>query len=163
LAEVYGTAWLENARDGISDLMDELKTSLASGYDPIFSHVYQKHGTSDIVVPAVTIGISAQPEDRPLWAQQHTSYFYIEFSIRVHTAYKGDNILIDDQKNARLINSIINKLQANRQLEIAALPSTDQNYRIDEITGASFADEFDTTTGGEVRFIVTVPVQYTQE
>ena len=155
MAEVCGTAWIETARDKVVALMDALMATMATGYDPTFSYVYEKHGTADIRLNAVSVGIASQPEDRPLWSGQHTSFWFIEFSIRVHTAYAGDNILIDDQKNSRLLNSVIEKLQANRNLE--------DNYRIHEITGANPALEFGLTTGGEVTFIVTVPIEYTQE
>ena len=155
MTEVYGTAWLEDARDRIVALMTALKASMATGYDPTFSYVYEHHGVADKRLNSVSVGIASQPEDIPLWSGQHTSFYHIEFSVRVHTAYAGDNILIDDQKNARLLNSVIEKLQINRDLE--------DNYRIYEIAGATVAEDFGLTTGGEVTFIVTIPVEYTQE
>jgi hypothetical protein len=161
MAEVYGTPWLEDARDRVVALMTALKTTMASGYDPTFSYVYESHSVADIRLNSVSVGIASQPEDLPLWSGQHTSFYHIEFSLRVHTAYAGDNILIDDQKNARLLNSVIEKLQTNRALEIEELPTA--NYRMHEITGVTVAETFGLTTGGEVTFIVTIPVEYSQE
>ena len=161
MAEVYGTAWLEDARDRIVALMTALKATMATGYDPTFSYVYEHHGVADIRLNSISVGIASQPEDLPLWSGQHTSFYHIEFSVRVHTGYAGDNILIDDQKNARLLNSIIEKLQTNRALAVAALPTA--HYRMNEITGTAIAETFGLTTGGEVTFIVTIPVEYTQE
>lgn len=155
MTEVFGEAFLETARDKLVALMNALKTTMASGYDPTFSYVYERHNVAKLQLNAVSVGGGDSVEDEPMWSGQHTAFWYVEFTIRVHTAYADDNVGIDDRENARLLNSILNKLQVNLDLS--------DGYRIREITSLKITEEFGMTTGGELTCVVSVPIEYTQE
>ena len=155
MAEVYGEAFLETVRDKLVALMTALKTTMAAGYDPTFSYVYETHDVAKLQLNAVSVAGGDSYEDQPLWSGEHTSRHMVEFTIRVHTNYADDNVGIDDQKNARLLNSIITKLLTNLDMG--------DYYRFEGITELKVAEDFGMTTGGELTCVVSVSIEYTQE
>ena len=154
MAEVYGTAFLETGRDKLYALMDALKTSMATGYDPTFSYLYAKHNVANLVLNAVTIDFEDATPENQIASDYHIKNI-MTFSIRVHTAYGGG--IADGEKNARLLNSIINKVKANINL--------DDGYRVEVVTDYKANEYFEEsdTIGGSVMVAVSKFVEYTQE
>jgi len=155
MAEIYGTTWLETARDKIKALLDMLKTAMASGYSPTFSYVYERHNTAKLQLNAVSVGLQDAVEGEKAASNNVLEKFIVPFTLRVHTAYSGG--VQDDQKNARLLNSIVNKLLANYNLG--------DGYRIEDVTDISASEEFadSHTLGGQMTVYVRKEVNYTQE
>jgi len=160
MAETYGEAWIETARDKIVALLSALKTTMASGYDPTFQAVHERHTVARLlyntIAAAVTIDLESVIESDKEQEQTstHTGYF-IKFSIRVHTNYSDE--YSDGQKQARLLNSIGNKLKANYNLG--------DNYRmydIDDLVVNQTFPETD-TVGGAMNVIVFVVMGHIQE
>lgn len=156
MAEVYGTSWLETARDKLKALLDELNTSMASGYDPTFSYVYEYHNVAYLQLNAVTVGLAdAQSETAGMGASGDAVQYEMYFSVRVHTAYDGGTM--DEQKNARLLNSITNKLKANRVLG--------SDYFVRDVGDERSAETFSesATLGGELTVKIEKNIIHDQE
>ena len=155
MAEVYGTAWIETARDKIKALLDALITDMSSGYDPKISYVYEGHDTAKIQFNALTLEFEEMPrEERVGWTSTGSLIVYpLLFSVRVHTAEVGD--MEDAVKISRLLNSVINKLQPNANLG--------DNYRIQSVYELSGAQEFaeSSTIGGELKIEIHIHVTHT--
>ena len=156
MAEIYGQTWSETARDLLVALMRELKDTLASGYDPTFSYVYERHNEV-MSLPAVSIDI-ADAVDSIYEARSVTNAivaYYIPFSVRVHIDY-ADGVQ-DGQKTTRLLNSVVNKLEGNRTLQAS--------YYVDEVKAMRALAEFSEsdTLGGEVTVIVQILINHSQE
>lgn len=154
MATIYGTAFIETGRDKLYALMNTLKTSMATGYDPTFSYVYNKHNVAALSLPAVTVDFEdATPENQI--ASDYNIKNMMTFSIRVHTAYGGG--IANGEKNARLLNSIVNKVKANIDL--------DDGYRVEEVTDYRANEYFgeSDTLGGSLMVAVSKFVEYTQE
>ncbi|MFA5376498.1 MAG: hypothetical protein WC455_12200 [Dehalococcoidia bacterium] len=153
---IYGTpSPIDTARSKVKTLIDALKTTMASGYDPTFSYTYTQHRIANLRLNAVTIeadDADAVPSGSAV--SQSLNLWIVTVSIRVHTAYRyGHN---DWLKNVRLLTSISNYINEHRNLG--------DEYRVLStgafISRASFDDS--ATLGGEMRILVQVPVEYTQ-
>jgi len=147
MAEVYLTSWLETARDKLKALLDALKTTMASGYDPTFGYVYEYHNVANLQLNAVTIGLdTVEAETEGMSSSGDVVQYLMAFTLRVHTAYQGG--IMDDQKNARLLNSIANKLKANRSLG--------DDYFIRDVGEIRSSEEFaeSATVGGQLSVII---------
>jgi|CXWL01.1.fsa_nt_gi 3-phenylpropionate/cinnamic acid dioxygenase small subunit len=162
MPEVYtgnGDTCFETGRDLLVARLDELETDMA-GYEPAIDNVYDRHNVANLRLNAVTVGLAAPngsvaAYSRPL--TQGTMGWTLVYSIRVHTAYSGG--IKDDQKSARLLNSIVNKLLAKRSLSL-----TDR-YVITEVNDIKNAVEFEESAsiGGEVMVTIDHFTTYTQE
>jgi hypothetical protein len=155
MAEVYGEAWIETARDKLYNLLNALKTTMASGYDPTFSYLYDRHHVAKLLLNAVTIDLESVDETDQQWTSSTVTRYLLTFSIRVHTAYSdGYN---DGQKQARLLGSIVNKLKANYDLG--------DSYHLVGIGDMSVNESFSETDtlGGQVSVTISVNIQHTQE
>ena len=147
MSEVYSTAWLETARDKIVAQLNTLKTTMASGYDPTFSYVYDYHNVAKLQLNAVSVAIDVVNPDTVSVGSSGLGVLYpMEFTLRVHTAYSGE--IMDGVKNARLLNSIINYLMEHKELG--------DGYRMFLITDITTNEEFaeSATLGGECKVIV---------
>ena len=157
MPKVYGNDFMDAARDNLVGHMTDLMAAMASaGTDPTFSYIYETHNVAKLQLNAVSIaGVDTDIEDRSTAGTQVAVFWYMEFTIRVHTNYTGENIGIDDQMNTRLLNSIANKLQENKDLGDC--------FRMESITNINMAEEFGLTTGGELTVLISTPINYTQE
>lgn len=156
MAEIYGTTWIETARDKLVAHFNALKTTMATGYTPTFSFVYEKHDTAKLELNAVSIGLeSADSQNVGAGGSDKAVDYMMEFTVRVHTDYIDG--IQDGQKNERLLNSVINKLKDNLDLG--------GQYRVDEITNITPTLEFTEsgTLGGQFNVLVTIAVAHTQE
>lgn len=158
MAEVWGTeAHFELARDKLKAQLDALVTAMANeGTDPALGFAYDNHIIANLQLNAVSIEM----------ADLLTEYlgvggpaavrlrYMIPYDIRVHTAY--ENGRIDTVKNMRLLNSITNYLNVNRDLG--------DNYRIDLITTLSNQQDFDDsrTRGGSLQILIEVNLEHEQ-
>jgi len=130
MGEITGTDIFEAARDKLTALVTALiSTQSGAGTDPAVGYIYDTGKTS-------------------LWE--------MIFTVRVHTAYLPNGIR-DDQKVARLLNSLVNKFQTNIDLG--------NNFRIDTVGDVLIGEEFDesATYGGQLSVMVNLPVVQTQE
>ena len=160
MAEIYPNSdtFLESANDEIYAELNALKTSMATGYDPTFSYLYQRHTTAKLQLNAVSIELdSCEYSPEAISSAGTTGMWLMLFTIRVHTDYAGEGANVDTQKNARLLNSIINKLFANLDLG--------NGYWIHSCGSISPSETWDdsATTGGQVEIIVRKVVTHTQE
>lgn len=155
MTEVYGTAFIETARDYLVALLEALKTSMAA-YSPTFSYVYEKHNQADLRLNAVSVGL-AQADSSPFGAGGGgvANEYAMVFAVRVHTAYSDG--FSDNQAVERLLNSLVNKFQANYRLG--------DNYRISAIGDLTTGDSFEesATKGGKMLVTVTTAAATTQE
>lgn len=155
MAETYGEGWIETARDKLYDLLNALKTTMASGYDPTFTYLYRRHTVADLRLNAVTIDLAEGTPSGESWETDVANRYLLNFSIRVHTDY--DDGYSDGEKQARLVNSIVNKLKANYNLG--------GSYLLNNISDLSVNQTFSEshTFGGQVVAIVEVNIAHTQE
>jgi len=156
MAEVFGTAFIETGNDKLKAVIDALITTMATDYDPAISYVYQSHNRAYILLNAVTIDF--ENAEQMLVCAGNVSApteYLLNYSIRVHTAYNGG--VMDGQKNARLLNSIVNKLKVNFDLgddyKFWAFNDMDPRMTFDESP----------TVGGQVIVTLKTGVRYTQE
>ena len=163
MPEVFGTDFIETARDKLVTLITALKTTMATGYTPTFTYIYERHDVAKLQLNAVSIGLdSADADDVATGASGNRVYYIMLFTIRVHTDYIGG--IRDGQKNERLINSLINKLLNNRKM------GASDGYRIGGINSTPVSDispneEFSdsATYGGQFTVTVTKDITHTQE
>ncbi len=154
MAEVYGTAWTETAKDKVKVHLDALLTSM-TGDTPTFSYTYDRHNVADIDLNAVTVSaIGFESEQIGVSAGSMVRYT-IELLIRVHTAYAGGRPAPDD--NIKLLNSIANKLHDNESLA--------DNYRVVGMTDTEANEEFEEsgTLGGSMTAEISFITTHTQE
>ena len=154
MPEIYGTTFIEDARDKIIVELNALKTTMATGYSPTFSYVYDRHNVAKLQLNAVSVDLeSAEPS--LVGTNDYFIRWLMLFTIRVHTAY-ADGIQ-DGLKNARLLNSIINKLKGNKVLG--------GGFRIQdvrEVFGRLDFAESD-TMGGQLMCVVEITVEHLEE
>lgn len=155
MADVFGDQFADNARDKIVALMEALKTTMVSDYDPTFSYVYDRHRVAKLRLNAVSVEI-VESESTPQGIDDGPAVEWeMTVSCRIHTAYQGDPF--DQRKTMRLAEGVANKLQLNLFL-------TD-NYRIDRVVSIANEEEFaeSLTIGAEVIAIMKFYVSYEQE
>ena len=114
-------------------------------------HLYSVHEKALLYLNAVTVGIESM-DSNPAYSAVNVKHD-MRFSVRVHTSY------IDGVKNLetnkQLLNSILNKLNANRALATG--------YRIEGVHSIEPEEEFYFTLGGSLIVDVTVTITHTQE
>lgn len=161
MAEIYPSDadnFIEGANDELYAEMNALKTSMATGYDPTFSYLYQRHTTAKLQLNAVSIeltGCEYIPE--AVGGAGTVGLWLMAFTIRVHTDYIGMQANADTQKSGRLLNSVINKLFANLDLGSGYWIHSCANILPNETW------EDSGTRGGQVEIIVRKAVTHTQE
>ena len=155
MTTTYGTTWIDTARGKLKALIDDLITDTAIGYDPKISHVYEKHHQAYLQLNAVTIDFRQAPIDFAATTSQATASYKMIFTMRVHTAY--ENRIHNGQKISRLLNSVVNKLLDNVNLDDA--------YFITDVQINSNNESFEesATIGGEIEVIVEFSEYNTQE
>lgn len=156
MASYYGTT---DSIDGLRTLfathLDTLKTAMASGYDPTFSHIYNYHIVAPLRLNAVTIGIGTGLTADMYGMDGGVGHEYvIPVELRVHTGYIGDTK--DEQKIARLLQSLDNYFNTNKSLgsnyELMRTISIEPN--------TTFNDSY--TIGGSITFEVKIFINHLQ-
>lgn len=161
---VWGTQYIEAARTLLYARLTELVTQMTTGYDPKFVAAFDHHLVSAIRVNAITLGLErAEPVDGS--SAVGTTGILAEhrmiFSIRVHTDYTGG--WQDEQKQARLLESIENKLRARLTLASASQPRS--QIFINAVGAIQIGQSFEDTNtiGGSIAVEVRSVVEHTQE
>ena len=155
MAEIFGQAWTETAKDKVKVLLDALLATMAAGYDPTFSYTYDRHNVADLDLNAVTVS-ALDFETEPIGAGTNPlTNHMIRLSIRVHTAYNGG--VEKSDTNIKLLNSIANKLLNNENLL--------NNYRVEQILDVEATKEFEESgsLGGELIAIISFIETHIQE
>uniref|UniRef100_A0A6M3JV00 Tail protein n=1 Tax=viral metagenome TaxID=1070528 RepID=A0A6M3JV00_9ZZZZ len=155
MAETYGNATLEDIRDKLISTLNGMVTAMATGYDPTVSYVYDHHNVGYMQFNAVSVGLeNAEPDNVAFGSAGVTVQYRCQFTVRVHTAYQG--ALVDEVKNSRLINSVVNYLSEYKN-QAGGYWIQD----IDEVTAnEEFAESY--TVGGQCTVLATKPVTHTQ-
>jgi len=157
MATIYGTGFAEEAVGAIVALLNTLKITMASGYDPTFSYLYGYHGVAKLQLDAITVGVN-QIETTSSVNVPGTgpaTRYNIGIGVRVHTDYIGG--VVNGEKIAQLMNSAHNKIMDN--LNVAS------GYRVMEVTEWAIGTEFteSATVGGEIIYTIMTHVTHTQE
>ncbi len=148
MAEVFGTAWTEVAKDGVVAIVTELITDMAAD-DPKISYVYDRHDKAKLLLNAASIELDfVEAEDS---YTDHNVKYVMSFSVRVHTAYLDG--ARDTNKNRRLLNSITNKLELN-------IKNIDPLYRIEKVHQMITLEDFYFTIGGTVQVDVSTTITH---
>lgn len=156
--EVWGSeATYELARDKLKALLDALIPAMATdSIVPALNYAYDNHIIANLQLNAVTIEMAdLDTQYMGVGAPSGVNLKYIiPFEIHVHTAY--ENGRMDTVKNMRLLNSITNYLNVNRNLE--------DGYRINLMSNLNNQQEFDDsrTRGGSMEVIIYVYINHTQ-
>lgn len=156
MGEVFGTAYYETARDKLKALLDTLQTEMASD-DPTFTSVHERHDVPNLVVNSVSIALDIAETVSGGWSGTTKTVAHImQFSLRVHTSLTPYGIR-DDQKNARLLNSLLNKMKQNVNLG--------DSYIISDIDSIVPNEEFSESEsfGGAMMITVKRGVVHTQD
>ena len=158
MGEIYGTDVFEKAKDKLLALMTALITDMAS-VDPKISAAYDY---PNIVAPtfnAVSVHLFAAStlDSRDLSSSSSgpTVLYEMTFAVRVHIAHMDG--AYDSDKIARLMNSVNNKLNQNKDLG--------DSFRMKYTDSFKFNEKFDEsdTIGGEFMAIVHGHATHTQE
>jgi len=159
MADVVGIQFADNARDDIVTLMNELKTTIASGFDPIFSFVYDSHKVARLELNAVTVEIVDARTTFEGVENGPALQWTMACSCRVHTAYIGDRF--EERDTMRLAEGVANKLESN----LFRFKTPPNPFWIEHIESITNQQEFSesATMGAEVITIVKVYVCYPQE
>ena len=158
MGEVWGAeATFELARDRLKAQLDALILAMVTdGTDPALNYAYDHHIVANLQLNAVTIEMAdLETEYMGVGAPSGVNLKYIiPFEIHVHTAY--ENGQMDTVKNMRLLNSIDNYLNVNRDLG--------DKYRIDLTSTLNNQQEFDDsrTRGGSMQVIIYVYINHAQ-
>jgi len=157
MTEVYSTAWVETAKDKLVARLNTLITTMAAGYDPTVSYLYERHVVAKLQLNAITVELDTVEETTEAVAGDGSGplkRYEMSFGVRIHTEY-SDGIM-DGEKNARLLNSVIN--QAFGQLDLS------DGYRVMAINDPSPKEYFEDsdTLGGQVFVVIMKHVNYTQ-
>jgi len=156
MANYYGTT---DSIDGLRTLfathLNTLMTAMATGYDPTFSYIYNYHVVAPLRLNAVTVGIGAGLTADMYGMDNGVGHEYdIPVELRVHTGYVGDTM--DEQKIARLIQSLDNYFNKNKSLgsnyELMRTISIEPNR--------TFSESY--TVGGSITFEVKLFVNHVQ-
>ena len=125
--------------------------------DPTFTSVHERHDVPNLVVNSVSIALDiAETISQGYSGSTKAVAHQMQFSLRVHTSLAPYGIR-DDQKNARLLNSLLNKMKQNVNLGdqyiITAIDSIVPNEEFTE------SESF----GGEMMITVIRGVIHTQD
>jgi len=157
MADVFGLQFLDGARDKVVLLMEALKTTMSSGYDPTFSYVYDSHSTAKLQLNAVSVEVLEAENESIGVASGPVVEWQIAVSCRIHTAYQGERF--NERDTMRLAESVANKLQTN------LFTYKTDGYWIDRVISAKNQQDFESsaTIGAEVIVTMKYIAEYTQE
>jgi hypothetical protein len=164
MAVVYGTSYIEATRQFLYARLGELVTAMATGYDPTFTEVHDTHTVADIQLSAITIGLErAEAADGAdaIGTTGIVANHRMIYTIRVHTDFAGG--LHDEKRQARLLESIENKLRARLTLASATQPRSQiQVWQVGQAMTKQIFEE-SATIGGALVIEVRAVVEHTQE
>lgn len=126
--------WVTDLYTWLETELDELKTTLATGYAYKFDYLHTRHDVANLALPAVTIELEraeATNEDQETAIDADEIHLDVAaiFGIRIHTAWAGGRL--DSYEAAGIANSIANKLLAN---------TADSTVDVKEITDITTGD-----------------------
>lgn len=147
---VYGEAFIETAHNKIVVLIESLKDFYATNdtYSPIINYVYDTHSIAKLQLNGVTVDLESGDPGQFEMLPDYKVDYRLKYEVRIHTDY--DDGINDIKKNRRLLNSLLNKLNANRYLG--------DYYRIIEISEIDPNRQFEESASLGGSFIVTVLV-----
>jgi hypothetical protein len=119
--------------------------------------VYKTNNVASMILPAVTIAASSQEPvqlDSAIGDNAFMLNHEIVLELRIHTSY--DNEAYDHETTVALIDSVIDKLQANVIMG---------SYKLIKVSTPTFNRRFDesATQGAELRVTMHIVKAYTQE
>ena len=116
LKRVYGVNIYDELRDKLVDHMNELRVEMASGYETVFSYVYDHHRMANLQLNSVSVDIEEADVEETLGGAVTSSLnaVIVVASIRAHVAY--DNGFLDSRDSTRLVQSIDNWLHEHMDL-----------------------------------------------
>jgi hypothetical protein len=161
--EVYGTPFIEAARDLLVARITALKTDLI-GYSPAITSVHEKHTVADLRPWDVSVALSESTATRDGFEQALGTGIVIdwtmEFTVRVHACYGDEQP--DLLSVERLLNSIASKLA--QQVNLTAI-NTDPCYRIIGLSDIRVNERFEESDsrGGTLTVTVDAKIEHTQE
>lgn len=164
MTTVFGTSWLETARQLLVARLQELLTTMSTGYDPTITAVYDSHTVAGMALNSVSIGLDRSDRIDGSSAVGVTGIdaaHGIAFSIRVHTDYSGG--LHNELTQARLLESIENKLRLRLNLNTSGTKIS--RFEIESVGPLVTRQEFaeSATIGGALLVQIWVVVEHTQE
>jgi hypothetical protein len=154
MAAVYSTAFTDTARTKITNLLNSLKTVLASGYDPTFTYIYDTHGAAALQLNALTIELTSM-ETEEIGSSAGAgpiARYLMKFSIRCHVDYEYE--YLDNHKICRLLNSVNNYLRENYSLGDCYWIIGIEDFRFNEHFSES------QTIGGQMTVIVWFAIDH---
>ena len=159
MAEVTGNDIFEAARDLlVARVTDLISDQSGAGDDPAIGYVYERHDVAKLLLNGCTVALerARTNEERTVGNRGLGWMWEMLFTVRVHTAYLPHGIR-DDQKVARLLNSLLNQFQTKIKL--------DTTFRIDAITDLMVGEDFEesATYGGQLTVQVSLWVRQVQE
>ena len=168
MATIHGdNVIFQSCRTAIYDLLVLLDADMDTDVDdPRFSAVYNTHEVVKMSLPAASVdfdGIEDMLEViGSIGSGQIVGRYPIVCSVRVHTAYT--NGFRDMIKLARLLNSVNNYLNVNRDFGTAIDASTNVRFQISEIGEVVMDEEYDEsfTIGGSLKVNLIATVCHTQ-
>lgn len=153
-SSVYGTGYIETAKDKVVALCTTLLTTMAA-YDPTFTSVHDHHNVANLALNAVTVDCdSTDPEIEAVGSAGLSVEYPCILTIRVHTGYVGT--FVDTNQAAALVCGVANYLQEHKALG--------DNYRmlqINQITINNFFEESQ-TYGGQISAVVNTYIRHEQ-
>ncbi len=168
MATIHGdNVIFQSSRTAIYDLLVLLKTAMDSAVDdPRPSAVYNTHDVVKMSLPAVSVDFDGAEDVEEVIGStdsgQITVRYEILCSVRVHTAFSnGFRNMI---KLGRLLNSVNNYFNTNRNFHTAIDASTNVRFQISEIGEVVMDEEYDEsfTIGGSLKIKLIITVCHTQ-
>ncbi len=137
--------------------------------DPRPGAIYNTHDQIKMILPAVTtdfVEVIDDGEPRVLGRDAGAGDIVVRYpllcEIRVHTAYEGG--YRDMVKLARLLNSVNNWIETNRDFSSAIDAGTNVFFQVTEVPEITTDNEFEEslTIGGKMQLILKTTVTHTQ-
>ena len=157
MPDIYGSSFLKDAETELYNLLDALKTELAT-YTYKYDYLHTRHNVANLQLNAVTFelqNINSLPEDGAVGvsAGNVTNFYLCSFNVRIHTAYEGSRF--EPAEAMYIANSIVNKMMANQDA------SEFNVVAVEEITNSALFDGG--TRGSEFTFTLEIAVTHAQE
>jgi len=113
---VHGVSVVDDIRDKLVALMNQLKVAMAEGYDPTFANVYDHHRVAKLEINAVSVDVEEHGVDENIGGGvgKITVPYDVQATIRVHVAQR--NGFLDSRDVTALLQSIDNYLHENIDL-----------------------------------------------
>lgn len=171
MATIHGdNVIFQSSRTALYDAMvDMLAAMVTDGDDPRPGAIYNTHDQVKMTLPAVSaefVGVVDGGEPRIIGRDAGAGDIVVHYAllceIRVHTAYEGG--YRDLVKLARLLNSVNNWIETNRDFSSDIDAGTNVHFQLTEVPEITTDDEFEEsmTIGGKMQLILKTTVTHTQ-